>query len=206
MNASVLAKWHPGEVQRTGTKQHPAARQRSDGDLLALRISEARSHGHRFGPIFIKECGVRRNWSQLHSEDHDLWMGRRFGRGSRESRLILPEYVRHRVSQAKGARTASAGRILQPPFLIVLSCNIPVCCNHHFLRHLQFSLRFLLRLYRSSTRHSRQCAPVIPVLEDLPVWLDPGMKDPAGVSALLRPYDARLMRCYPVSGRVNSCH
>src|SRR5579872_3507870 len=68
MNASVLAKWHPGEVQRTGTKQHPAARQRSDGDLLALRISEARSHGHRFGPIFIKECSVRRNWSQLHSE------------------------------------------------------------------------------------------------------------------------------------------
>ena len=30
------------------------------------------------------------------------------------------------------------------------------------------------------------------------------MKDVAAVSELLRPYDARLMRRYPVSSRVNS--
>jgi putative SOS response-associated peptidase YedK len=34
--------------------------------------------------------------------------------------------------------------------------------------------------------------------------LDPGMKDVSAVSELLRPYDARLMRCYPVSSRINS--
>ena len=29
------------------------------------------------------------------------------------------------------------------------------------------------------------------------------MKDVAAASALLKPYDARLMRCYPVSTRIN---
>jgi hypothetical protein len=33
---------------------------------------------------------------------------------------------------------------------------------------------------------------------------DPGMKDVSAVSELLRPRDARLMRCYPVSSRINS--
>jgi putative SOS response-associated peptidase YedK len=35
------------------------------------------------------------------------------------------------------------------------------------------------------------------------LWLDPGMQSVAVVSELLKPYDARLMRCYPVSTRVN---
>ena len=45
--------------------------------------------------------------------------------------------------------------------------------------------------------------PVIldPVSYDL--WLDPGMKDASAASELLRPRDARLMRCYPVSSRIN---
>jgi putative SOS response-associated peptidase YedK len=34
-------------------------------------------------------------------------------------------------------------------------------------------------------------------------WLDPGMKNVNAVSYLLKPYDARLMRSYPVSIRVN---
>jgi putative SOS response-associated peptidase YedK len=45
--------------------------------------------------------------------------------------------------------------------------------------------------------------PVIldPDIYDL--WLDPGMKDVAAASELLKPYDARLMRCYPISTRIN---
>lgn len=39
--------------------------------------------------------------------------------------------------------------------------------------------------------------------DDWEMWLDPGMKDTAVVSELLRPFDARAMRCDPVSGRVN---
>lgn len=35
------------------------------------------------------------------------------------------------------------------------------------------------------------------------LWLDPGMTDVQVVSDLLKPYDARQMRCYPVSTRVN---
>ncbi|MFZ2003401.1 MAG: hypothetical protein WBW98_13915 [Candidatus Sulfotelmatobacter sp.] len=35
------------------------------------------------------------------------------------------------------------------------------------------------------------------------VWLDPGMQNVAAASELLKPFDARLMRCYPVSTRVN---
>jgi putative SOS response-associated peptidase YedK len=33
--------------------------------------------------------------------------------------------------------------------------------------------------------------------------LDPGMQNVIAASDLLKPYDARLMRCYPVSTRVN---
>lgn len=45
--------------------------------------------------------------------------------------------------------------------------------------------------------------PVILPVEDYDLWLDPGMKDVAAVSELLKPYDARAMRSYPVSQRVN---
>jgi putative SOS response-associated peptidase YedK len=35
------------------------------------------------------------------------------------------------------------------------------------------------------------------------LWLDPGMSDVGTASELLRPCDARPMRCYPVSNRIN---
>jgi len=35
-------------------------------------------------------------------------------------------------------------------------------------------------------------------------WLDPGMNEVGAASELLKPYDARLMKCYPVSSRINS--
>ena len=39
--------------------------------------------------------------------------------------------------------------------------------------------------------------------DDYDAWLDPGMSNVQVVSELLKPYDARLMRSYPVSSRVN---
>ena len=54
----------------------------------------------------------------------------------------------------------------------------------------------------TSDVHDRM--PVILDPADYDVWLDPGMKDSAGVSELLRPFDANAMRCYPVSSRVNN--
>jgi putative SOS response-associated peptidase YedK len=45
--------------------------------------------------------------------------------------------------------------------------------------------------------------PVILNRDDYELWLDPGMKDVAVVSQFLRPFDARLMRVYPVGSRVN---
>ena len=45
--------------------------------------------------------------------------------------------------------------------------------------------------------------PVILDPDSYDVWLDPGMQNVAAVSELLKPYDARLMRCYPVSTRIN---
>jgi hypothetical protein len=68
MNASVLAKWNPGEIQRPGRKRQPAARQRSHRDLLAFLISEARAHTHRFCPSSLKNAVREESWSQLHSE------------------------------------------------------------------------------------------------------------------------------------------
>jgi len=35
------------------------------------------------------------------------------------------------------------------------------------------------------------------------LWLDPGMQNVAAISELLKPFDARFMRCYPVSTRIN---
>jgi len=35
------------------------------------------------------------------------------------------------------------------------------------------------------------------------IWLDPGMQNVATISELLKPCDSRLMRCYPVSTRIN---
>ena len=45
--------------------------------------------------------------------------------------------------------------------------------------------------------------PVILDPDGYDLWLDPGMRDVAAASELLKPYDARLMRCYPVSVRIN---
>jgi putative SOS response-associated peptidase YedK len=45
--------------------------------------------------------------------------------------------------------------------------------------------------------------PVILDPDSYYLWLDPGMKDVAAASELLKPYDASLMRCYPVSTRIN---
>jgi len=46
--------------------------------------------------------------------------------------------------------------------------------------------------------------PVILNPDSYDLWLDPGMKDVSAVSELWRPYDARMMRCYPVGSRINS--
>jgi len=53
----------------------------------------------------------------------------------------------------------------------------------------------------TSAVHDRM--PVILDPDSYDVWLDPGMHDAAALSEFLTPYDARLMRCYPVSSRVN---
>ena len=45
--------------------------------------------------------------------------------------------------------------------------------------------------------------PVILDPDSYDLWLDPGMKDVRTAAELLKPYDARLMRCYPVSSRIN---
>ncbi len=45
--------------------------------------------------------------------------------------------------------------------------------------------------------------PVILEPDDYDLWLDPGMQNVAAIFELLKPCDARLMRCYPVSTRIN---
>ena len=54
----------------------------------------------------------------------------------------------------------------------------------------------------TSPVHDRM--PVILDVDSYDLWLDPGMTNVAAASDLLKPYDARLMRCYPVSTRINS--
>jgi len=45
--------------------------------------------------------------------------------------------------------------------------------------------------------------PVILRPEDYDLWLDPGVRDATIVADCLMPFDARLMKKYPVSTRVN---
>jgi putative SOS response-associated peptidase YedK len=45
--------------------------------------------------------------------------------------------------------------------------------------------------------------PVILDPDSYDLWLDPGMHNIAAISDLLKPFDARLMRSYPVSTRTN---
>jgi putative SOS response-associated peptidase YedK len=49
--------------------------------------------------------------------------------------------------------------------------------------------------------HNRM--PVILHLDSYDLWLDHGMTNVQVISELLKPYDAREMRCYPVSTRIN---
>jgi putative SOS response-associated peptidase YedK len=53
----------------------------------------------------------------------------------------------------------------------------------------------------TSVVHDRM--PVILQRDDYDVWLDPGMNNVEALSDLLNPFDARLMRSYVVSSRVN---
>ena len=53
----------------------------------------------------------------------------------------------------------------------------------------------------ASAVHDRM--PVILDPEGYDLWLDPGMRDVAAASELLKPCDARLMRCYPINTRIN---
>jgi putative SOS response-associated peptidase YedK len=46
--------------------------------------------------------------------------------------------------------------------------------------------------------------PVILSPADYDLWLDPGFREVAATSEMLRPFDGALMRRYPVSERVNS--
>jgi putative SOS response-associated peptidase YedK len=54
----------------------------------------------------------------------------------------------------------------------------------------------------TSAVHDRM--PVILDPDSYDLWLDPGMTNVGAASELLKPYDARPMRCYSVSGRINS--
>jgi putative SOS response-associated peptidase YedK len=53
----------------------------------------------------------------------------------------------------------------------------------------------------TSSVHDRM--PVILDRDNYDLWLDPGMTTVEAVSEMLKPYDVRKMRSYPVSPRVN---
>src|SRR5664279_4304890 len=53
----------------------------------------------------------------------------------------------------------------------------------------------------TSPVHDRM--PVILDPDGYDLWLDPLMRDVNAASDLLKPFDARLMRCFPVSTRIN---
>ena len=57
------------------------------------------------------------------------------------------------------------------------------------------------RFLQESGVHDRM--PVILDPDGYDLWLDPGMQDVSEASELLKPFDARMMRCFPISTRIN---
>jgi putative SOS response-associated peptidase YedK len=53
----------------------------------------------------------------------------------------------------------------------------------------------------TSAVHDRM--PLILEPDSYDLWLGPGMRDVGAASEPLRPCDAQLIRCYPISTRVN---
>jgi putative SOS response-associated peptidase YedK len=53
----------------------------------------------------------------------------------------------------------------------------------------------------TSAVHDRM--PVILDPDTYDLWLDPGMRDMRAVSDMMKPYDPRAMRCFPVTRRIN---
>jgi len=86
--------------------------------------------------------------------------------------------------------------------------NSPLC-RFRKIRHADYYLvgtavktkRYLKRCSPSSAVHDRM--PVILDPSGYDIWLDPGMRNVDAVCELLKPYDARKMRSYPVSSRIN---
>ena len=64
--------------------------------------------------------------------------------------------------------------------------------------------RSILTTANLVTRSVHDRMPVILDRSSFELWLDPGMKDVALASKLLKPYGAGPMMCYPVSTRVNN--
>jgi len=92
-------------------------------------------------------------------------------------------------------------------------CRLHSATNplNFFLADTFFAFRCIALSYdcfASSTRavtspvHDRM--PVILDPDAYDLWLDPGMTNVAAASELLKPFEARLMRCFPVSTRINS--
>jgi putative SOS response-associated peptidase YedK len=53
----------------------------------------------------------------------------------------------------------------------------------------------------TSAIHDRMPVILDPACYD--PWLDPGLRDLSVVSDMLKPYDSQVMRCYPISTRIN---
>jgi hypothetical protein len=62
---------------------------------------------------------------------------------------------------------------------------------------------WLNQFRRLRVRSRRPKCRSLPPSASYDLWLDPGMSDVQVISELMKPYDARLMRCHPVSTRLN---
>ena len=103
--------------------------------------------------------------------------------------------------RGRAVRRASRDSTVRDVFVFA-RCKIPLilpACGHAAL---YFPLELSAWMFRRySERRDRR--PVILDPNNYESWLDPGMTNLAAASELLKPFDARLMRCYPVSTWIN---
>jgi len=72
------------------------------------------------------------------------------------------------------------------------------------LRPAQMACAILTTTPNAVTAPIHDRMPVILHPDSYELWLDPGMQNVGAASELLKSFDARLMRCYPISSRINS--
>jgi virginiamycin B lyase len=122
-------------------------------------------------------------------------------RVSKITKLDLVNYAgwAYEQSPTKSRRTANTKFVRVNQFLKARGISIATNADGGWIK----TCSILTTTPNAATSGVHDRMPVILAQDSYDLWLDPGMQNVAAISELLKPYDARLMRSYPISSGIN---